>query len=71
MVSKTKMQEHGAGNSRQQHEQSKCQTNEKYGPTCARALGNFSCDTVSRLPSKILDTWEEITEIFKDAIFVF
>ena len=71
IVSKNEMLEHGAGNSKKQHEQSKCQRNEKYVQNCDRALGYFSCDTVNRLSSKISNTWEDITEIFKDTIFVF
>lgn len=43
----------------------------KICPNCNRVLGYFSYDTVNRLSSKISNTWEEITEIFKDTIFVF
>lgn len=71
IVSKSKMLEHEAGNSKKQHEQSKCQRNEKYVQNCDRALGHFSSNIINRLSSKISNTWEEITKIFKDTIFVF
>lgn len=71
IVSKSKMLEHEAGNSKKQHEQSKCQRNEKCVQNCDRVLGYFSHNIINRLSSKISNTWEEITKIFKDTIFVF
>lgn len=71
IVSKPKMLEHGAGNSKKQHEQIKCQRNEKYVQNCDRVFSYFSCDTVNHLSLKISNTWKEITEILKDTIFVF
>lgn len=68
---KIQMLEHEAGNSKKQHEQSKCQRNEKYDQNCDRAFGYLSHNIINRLSSKISNTWEEITKIFKDTIFVF
>lgn len=70
IVSKS-MLEHEAGNSKKQHEQSKCQRNEKYVQNCDRAFGYFSRKIINRLSQKISNSWEEITKIFKDTIFVF
>lgn len=71
IVSKPETLEHEAGNAKQQREQSKCQRNQKFDQNCDRALGYFSCDTVNGLSSKTSNTWEEITDIFEDTIFVF
>lgn len=68
---KIQMLEHEAGNSKKQHEQSKCQRNEKYVQNCDRPLVFFSRNIINRLSLKISNTWEEITKIFKDTIFVF